>query len=135
MFIRRLKKEKERSIYNINWEELTFFYKSKNIKIVLEEYPFKCPILLIDDKDHIDWFLSQYNVYKDMLNRYKLNNQCICCDTIVCKWVPTFNIDNLLDEFICYYDKFELFHKMNILFKKKLFDDLIYNTIFLYLII
>jgi len=135
MFIRRLKKEKEKTVYNINWEELTFFYKSKNIKIVLEEYPFKCPILLIDNKDHIDWFLSQYNVYKDMLIRYKLNNQCICCDTIVCKWVPTFNIDNIIDEFICYYDKFELFYKMNILFKKKLFDDLIYNTIFLYLII
>ena len=135
MFIRRLKKEKERTVYNINWEELTFCYKSKNIKILLEEYPFKCPTLLIDDKDHIVWFLSRYNDYKDMLNRYKLNNQCICCDTIVCKWVPTFNIDNLLDEFICYYDKFELFYKMNILFKKNLFDDLIYNTIFLYLII
>ena len=49
MFIRRLKKEKQRTVYNINWEELTFCYKSKNIKILLEEYPFKCPTLLIDD--------------------------------------------------------------------------------------
>ena len=58
---RRLEKEKLRSKNEIDWNNFSFCYKNNEIKIVLDNmYPFKPPLLLIDNKDHIDWFLKKY---------------------------------------------------------------------------
>ena len=54
---------------------------------------------------------------------------------MVCSWVPTHTISDVINECILYYDKYELLHKMNIFYENKVFDDLIYETIFLYLLI
>jgi hypothetical protein len=61
---RRLEKEKVKSKNTIDWDNFTFNYKNKEIKIVLNDvYPFKPPVLLIHDKDkpvdHIDSYLKK----------------------------------------------------------------------------
>ena len=134
--LRRLEKEKIRSKYNINWDNLTFNYKSHTIKIILEEnYPFQTPKLLIEDTDHIEWFVKKYIQYKEIIRKFNIINECICCDSFTCYWVPTHTIDDLITEFIYYYDKFELLNKLYIFYNKKLFDNLIYENIFIYVII
>jgi hypothetical protein len=134
--LKRIEKEKIKSKNVIDWENMTFLHKNKKIKIVIENtYPFRCPVLLIDGEDHIKWFVNKYIKYSKFIYDFKIINPCICCDTIVCSWVPTHTIDNIIDEYVIYYDKFELLHKMNILYQKNIFDDLIYQNIFLYLLI
>jgi hypothetical protein len=130
---RRLEKEKIRTKNNINWENFTFDYKNREIKIVLNKiYPFKPPILLINEKDHIDWFLKEYIRFK-FLKKFNIKTDCICCRTITCSWVPTFTIDQVIDEYKNYYDKYELLKKIEIFFKQRFFDDLVNEKIFLYI--
>ena len=131
---KRIAKEQIKSKNNIDWINMTFTHKTQKIKIVIDNvYPFRCPILLIENEDHIKWFVKKYIKYSKFISKYKIINPCICCDTMVCSWAPTNTINNLIDEYILYYDKFELLYKMNIAYKKKIFDDLIYQNIFLYL--
>lgn len=132
---RRLEKEKGRTKNIVNWDKFMFTYKNQEIKIIINDvYPFKPPKLIIEEKDHIDWFLKKYMEFK-FLKKFGIKNDCICCQTIICKWVPTFTIDQVLDEYKLYYDKYELIKKIHILFKQQFFDDLVYEKIFLYLVI
>lgn len=131
---RRLEKEKLRSKNEIDWNNFSFYYKNNEIKIVLDDmYPFKPPLLLIDNTDHIDWFLKKYIQINIFLNNFRITNQCICCHTIICSWVPTYTIDQVIDEYKLCYDKYEIIKSMELFYKQQLFDDLIYQTIFLYI--
>jgi len=79
--VKRIEKEKKKSIYNINWENLTFNYKSHIIKIVLEDnYPFQPPKLMIENTDHIEWFVMKYVKYKLFIHTFNIVNPCICCN-------------------------------------------------------
>lgn len=131
---RRLEKEKVRSKNEIDWNNFSFYYKNNEIKIVLDDlYPFKPPLLLIDNKDHIDWFLKKYIKMNIFLKKFRITNECICCHTMICSWVPTYTIDEVIDEYKLYYDKYEILKSMQLFYEQQLFDDLIYQTIFLYL--
>jgi hypothetical protein len=90
-------------------------------------------MLLIDGIDHIDWFLKKYCDIRHFFFKFNITIRCICCETIICKWVPTFTIDNLIDEYNFYYDQYEILKTIMLFYKKDFFDDLIYQTIFLYL--
>ena len=131
---RRLEKEKLKTKNKIDWEYFIFEYKNKKIKINIHDaYPFKAPILLIHEKDHIDWFLKEYKKLNCFLNKFRITNKCICCDTIICSWIPTYTIDQVIDEYKFYYDKYEFIKTIQSFYKKDFFDDLIYKTIFLYI--
>ena len=131
---RRLEKEKLRTKNNIDWESFTFYYKNNEIKINIQDmYPFKPPILLVHNKDHIEWFLKEYIELNSFLKKFRITNECICCHTIACSWVPTYTIDQIIDEYKLYYDKYETLKSIKLLYNQQLFDDLIYQTIFLYI--
>ena len=131
---RRLEKEKVRSKNEIDWNKFSFYYKNNEIKIVLDDlYPFKPPLLIIDNKDHIDWFLKKNIEINIFLKKFRITNQCICCHTMICRWVPTYTIDEVIDEYKLFYDKYEFLKSMQLFYEQQLFDDLIYQTIFLYI--
>ena len=131
---RRLEKEKVRTKNEIDWDNFSFDYKNNEIKIIIKDmYPFKPPQLLIHNIDHINWFLKKYIQINIFLKKFRITNQCICCDTIICSWVPTYTIDQVIDEYKLYYDKYELLKCMQTFYNIQLFDDLIYQTIFLYI--
>ena len=116
--------------------EFDIFYNYKNQTIIIKianMYPFKPPILFIDNKDHIDWFLKKYIEINSFLKKFRITIECICCHTMTCSWVPTYTIDQVIDEYKLYYDKYETLKSMQLLYKQQLFDDLIYQTIFLYI--
>ena len=134
--LKRIEKEKIKSKNDIDWNNMTFTHKSKKIKIIIDTvYPFRCPILLVNEEDHIKWFVKKYIKYSKFISKFKIINPCICCDTLVCMWVPTNTINQVIDEYIIYYDKFELLYKMNIIYENNIFNDLICENIFLYLLI
>jgi hypothetical protein len=129
---RRLEKEKLRSTNVIDWGNLTFDYKNEKINIVLNDaYPFKPPILLLQNLDHIDLFLKVFRSFT-FLKKFRINS-CICCDTMICSWLPTYTIDQVVDEYKLYYDKYELLNKIELFFQQQNFDDLVHEKIFLYL--
>jgi len=132
---KRLEKEKKRTKNDVNWDKFSFIYKNKEIQIILDStYPFKPPKLIMNDHDHIDWFLKKY-IEITFLKRFSIKNDCICCHTIICKWVPTFTIDQIIDEYKLYYDTYETLKMIQEFYKKELFDDLVYEKIFLYIYI
>jgi len=131
---RRLEKEKNKSKHDINWDSLSFEYKSNLIHICVDkQYPFRKPSLFIENEEHIGWFVKKYTILNHFIRKFKIVNPCICCDTVLCQWVPTYNLDTVLDEYKLYYDKLELLEKMHSFYKLELFDDLIYESIFLYI--
>lgn len=133
---RRLEKEKSRTKNEIDWNNFSFHYKNNEIKIIIKDmYPFKPPQLLIDNTDYITWFLKEYIQMNSFLKKFNITNDCICCHTIICSWVPTYTIDQIIDEYKLYYDKYEILKSMQLFYKQQLFDDLIYETIFLYIVI
>ena len=66
------------------------------------------------------------------LKKFRINS-CICCDTMICSWLPTYTIDQVVDEYKLYYDKYELLNKIELFFQQQNFDDLVHEKIFLYL--
>jgi hypothetical protein len=52
---------------------------------------------------------------------------------MICSWLPTYTIDQVIDEYKLYYDKYELLNKIELFFQQQNFDDLVHEKIFLYL--
>lgn len=147
---KRLKKEllqlKEYNLsLNNNWddndeEEVNINYKFNNTQFSIHlnnNYPFSCPKVYIHNNgqihDYIDWYLKNKKKH-EIIQLFNICIPCICCDTITCKWAPTMNISNILDEIQYYYSIYYKIIQFNEIFNKiKNFDNLIYQTIFNFL--
>jgi hypothetical protein len=67
-----------------------------NKKIIFDKtYPFTRPAISINDRSYIDFLRTPIKIHK-ILNKYSYN--CLCCNTILCKWNPTYTVQNILDE-------------------------------------
>jgi len=113
---------------------------NNNISIIIpDNYPFSHPKMFIhtklDKTDHVIWFLQKKLLYKNMVDTFKINIPCICCNTITCIWTPTLTINHMIDEFDKYYDYYYDITNFKIIYNKiNGFDNLIYQKIihFLY---
>jgi hypothetical protein len=84
--------------------------------------------------DYIDWFLKDKKNYEEIKNIFNIKVPCICCTTISCLWAPTMNIENVIKEFIEYYEEYNKLKQMKEIYNKiPKFDNLIYNHIFEFL--
>jgi len=146
---KRIKKELIQLIkYNVvledNWEtkediHIIFVYKTEKLSMIINnKYPFVPPKLYVnkDDMriDYIDWFLRDKKNYEEIKNVFNIKVPCICCTTISCLWAPTMNIENVIKEFIEYYEEYNKLKQMKEIYNKiPKFDNLIYNHIFEFL--
>ena len=149
---KRLLIEKDRMDYKINLpddltqEDIIVTYRNEyNIDLFIKinnKYPFQYPKMyqIQNQNIEIDYIQSimnkrTENKYKNLINKFKLNIPCICCDTITCRWTPSYGIKEMIEEFEKYNSYFYMLEKFEMIYKIKRFDDLIYSNIihFLYL--
>jgi hypothetical protein len=64
-------------------------FVSDSIRFTLPEYyPFRPPVLLIDNTPHVQYLKRLYTRRKKIIDRHKYFIPCICCSTILCSWSP-----------------------------------------------
>lgn len=75
-------------------------------------YPFKKPIVLINNKKYFNFLESIVND-KEYYNIVKIDNKshsCIYCNSILCKWYPYKKIIDILDEVV---NNLNIFNRLN----------------------
>lgn len=101
---KRLRKELKK--FKIN-DDYWLDYESNNIKLYIKQlkfiitcnYPFKPPLVYINEEDYI---------YKlRHANKILKTRHCLCCNSILCqnKWSPIFNICDIINEYNDIYEQ------------------------------
>jgi len=100
--------------------------------IIGSNYPFTPPKLMMDDKEYINYFIKKHILYTK--NVSFLKTKCPCCFNVTCHWCPSYNLNTMLKECkeysVIYYNLFAFL----VFYKGKIFDDLVYRHISMYLI-
>lgn len=113
---------------------LNMFYEHHNYLFVLNNmYPFKHPILKINQLDYIDFFMKKNRFYKSKIDF--LDIKCPCCYNISCNWTPCLGFIQLLNEYFEYKLHDEEIQNGIFIYNKlgNNMDDLIYKHIFKYI--
>lgn len=94
---------------------------SDSIRFTLPEYyPFRPPVLLIDNTPHVTYLKRLYTRRKNIIDIYKYSIPCICCSTILCTWSPCNTCIQVYDEYthytklLSYVDVLENMKQMNL---------------------
>jgi hypothetical protein len=101
-------------------------------------YPFKPPILWINDLVYTSYFIQQFSKYDTFVNKHhiKILDCCICCDSITHDtiWSPCYNINSVLEDYKKFYHLLKNIIRIKYTFDILPFDDLINTTILSYLV-
>lgn len=90
---------------------------------VSSKYPFEKPEILIRDNiKYRDWLVSSSSRICKLAAEKGI--KCLCCNTILCDWTPSYTINKLLDE-IKYMNSI----KREIKYRILLYDILLQKTI------
>lgn len=94
---------------------------SDSIRFTLPEYyPFRPPVLLIDNTPHVTYLKRLYTRRKNIIDIRKYTIPCICCSTILCTWSPCNTCIQVYDEYthyvklLSYVDVLENMKQMNL---------------------
>jgi len=142
---RRIQKELERDLLDYKYRykklekclKLTIEIDDNILKfMILEGYPFKTPIVYVNNINYRDRHKDKFLRYKELLKLINETVECPCCDTVLCKW----SAGNSLIEIIKEYKEREEIYKrlkmvlnLNILRDQMGLDDLLYNYLIGYI--
>ncbi len=92
-------------------------------------YPFNCPLLYVNNVDHVNLLTKRYSKYKTFINKYKIQIVCFCCGTLACNWSPCNTCYDLYHEYINYNKQLKQIAAMKTFVDVSTLDDLILNNI------
>ena len=119
-------------IYNPEFDNMQVM---PNVTITLPKYyPFRHPILKINNTNYITYFIILYTKYKPYIDLHQVNIHCICCKSVICDWTPCWGMKELIQECKTYGNKLGLISKSKWVLDKLPFDGLICSIIVNYLI-
>jgi len=137
---RRVEKELSRSRYaitlpeNMDSEILILGVPKLNGTIKLgKDYPFSPPKLYIDDKLSTSTLISRYKNLFRFINVYDIPMRCVCCEHLSKRWVPTFVLDDLLDEYVLLSNLMGQLLGYKLIIHKLPFDNLVHTNILSFL--
>ncbi len=146
--MKRISKELESDFNDIQYS-LTLYHPNKRyielkcplLNNILElhitpQYPFKPPRVLVNNINYIDRHKHMYTNSKGLFKKLNMNNQCPCCDTVLCDWSPGNRLYQVVEEYITkenQYIKVKTYISFLILNKQLPFDNLLFDKIFTYL--
>jgi len=69
-----------------------------NKKFILDnDYPFRSPQVFINNIKYNKYLSIPFDI-TIKLNKTKYKYKCLCCNTILCSWNPTYKIEHILEE-------------------------------------
>lgn len=135
--------------YSIEYDKM--FHKQSYTQVVIYDkdyqfrfyipkyYPFKSPLLYINDQEYISQFVDFYQRNQLFIKKFlKVQYTCPCCSTLLCHWSPQNNIPDIINEFYQKETEKLLVMALIILYPHLVvtdnspFDDLIYKNIIKY---
>ena len=135
--------------YEIHWPKdwthhdiVTIKTMQKDMLISMQiglSYPFMFPKMYVHPNfkegiEYIEWFMKLKTKNKDIIDRFGIITECICCNNVTCNWAPSYGVDNMIKDYIKHHNYYEMISKFRIIYQKiNGFDDLIYKNIILYL--
>jgi len=137
---RRIQREIERSKYTftppINWETDQIILGIPALRATIEvtrDYPFAPPKLYIDGTLSSRRLIVSYKSMYRFFNKYHLFMQCICCDRLCKRWVPTYVLDSVIDEYVWLSQVLSQLLGYKLIMQKLPFDELLHTHILSYL--
>ena len=131
-FVKETKNLSYAITYNTTFEDMQVIPK---VVITLpKNYPFQPPMLKINNKNYINYFVVLFNKYKKYIELHDIPIQCICCKSVICDWTPTWGMKEVIQDCISYGKKIALISKSKWVLDKLLFDNLVCSIIVQYLI-
>jgi len=96
-------------------------------------YPFRPPKLLINgEEDHIRLLYRRQTNMKEFMKYYKLIELCICCKNLKCAWSPCYGLKDVMDEYVQYTRRINVFSRLKVVIANLPFDDNINSIIVSY---
>ena len=116
--------------YNLSNNAPYIKIKINNNNLILavpSQYPFRPPVLIINNINFREYYKIKYNnvFLQEMRNelKRKYNMNCLCCETLMCigsgKWSPSIHLTRILDEYKkfqdikCYLNTFSILLDIN----------------------
>jgi hypothetical protein len=135
-FIKENRKFSLSIVENENFEKM---FVAPNVSItLLQSYPFKPPILYINDTVYTSYFIEQFKKYESFTRLHKIHitDCCICCDSIIndTTWSPCFGMYDVIQDYKKFYGMLKHLIHVKYSFDILPFDDLIKTNIISYLI-
>ena len=146
--MKRISKELDRDLKNIDYSVIIYHPNKRFMEIKLQilskllvfricpDYPFKPPLLFVNNDNYINRIKNMYNQYKPILAQLNITIGCPCCNSILCDWSPGYTIYIIVEEFIRndkLFTKVKNYISFRIVYKQLPFDNLLFDKIISYL--
>jgi len=92
-------------------------------------YPFKPPILLVNQKDHCNYLCKLYSNYDTFIRKYHIPVVCNCNQTITTQWTPCYIGKHVWNEYHLYIKQLKQVASLQVVVKGLPFDDLVFTHI------
>jgi len=92
-------------------------------------YPFTCPMMYIDNIDHVRVLTKRFTKYKSFIELYHISLPCFCCSTLTCNWSPCNTCHDIYDEYVTYNNKLKLIAAAKTYVSSSSLDDLVLTMI------
>lgn len=146
--MKRISKELDRDLKNMDYSVIIYHPNKRFMEIkfqvlnkllvfrICPDYPFKPPILFVNDDNYITHFKNMYMYYKPILSNLNTSFECPCCNTILCNWSPGYTMYLVVEEYIrneTLFTKVKTYISFRIVYKQLPFDNLLFDKIVSYL--
>jgi hypothetical protein len=124
---RRIERELHDYDYTMNDNDVEFIRNNKTIKVNFKKYPFVPPKVFINNQELI-YCPSRYptRIWQKYIDMYP--HRCPCCTSLLCfeNWSPILSFMDILKEYDTIMEKFKIIHKIFIIQKMNLPEDIIH---------
>jgi len=96
---RRISYELKDTLWVMNKEGTEMVVNETAKFIIPPLYPFKCPQLLIDQKNHLELLKQYLAPYADLCKTCHIHLPCLCCKSITSRWTPCYTCKDIYREF------------------------------------
>ena len=110
--------------YKILGNCVYFCYYNYNVKVILDGYPFKPPVVFLNNKC-ISYYESPYRLVKKYEHVHKL---CLCCSSIsnMQNWNINHTFIDIIEQYHSFIETLKVFQKIYMIRNIKLPQEIIY---------
>lgn len=86
-------------------------------------YPFKPPKFLVFGEDHVRLLFRRQQNLREFMKFYRLEELCVCCRNLRCKWSPCYGLKDIMEEYLEFSKRINVFSRLKVVLSNLPFDD------------